>query len=126
MKNKKILVILPILFFAMQAGALARNQEGRLFINIHAGPTCGVETNPPNPACADKQYKGTVSLIKREDGSVRTFQTNNGKIRAHLPVGTYTVKAGSDTGYPRCEQKDTKVDPKKITYVDVSCDSGIR
>ena len=130
MKNKKILIILPVIFssvfLAMQAGALARSQDGRLFINIHVGPTCPVETNPPNPLCADKQYKGVVSLIKREDASVRTFQTNDGKIRAHLPTGTYLVKAGGTTGYPRCEQKDAKVDPRKITYVDVSCDSGIR
>ena len=127
MRNKNILLVfLPIIFLTVQAGALARNQNGRLVLNIHVGPTCPVETNPPDPNCADRQYHGVVSLIKREDGTVRKFETNNGKVHANLPVGTYLIKVGSETGYPRCQQKDIAVQARTLIYEDVSCDSGIR
>lgn len=97
---------------------------------VLAGPTCPVERNPPDPACADKPLAITVSFSRKSDPLrvVATVLSNKqGEFTASLPPGVYMVEAGtSGTMLPRCTPAEATVGATGYTVVAISCDTGIR
>ncbi len=95
---------------------------------VLAGPTCPVERNPPDPACADRPIATNI-VIYRSSDSVHpllvTRSDEQGKFEASLPPGRYIVRGG-EAVLPRCTDTSATVGPTGYTTVAVSCDTGIR
>ncbi|HEY5383147.1 MAG TPA: hypothetical protein VIJ88_01165 [Candidatus Paceibacterota bacterium] len=95
---------------------------------IMAGPTCPVERNPPDPACADKPLQTLVSIFRASDLAhvVMQIQSNaSGTFEVSLPPGNYMVGAG-ESSLPRCTQTPAVVASNTYTTMVVPCDTGIR
>lgn len=96
---------------------------------VMAGPTCPVERNPPDPACADKPVHTAVAVYR--DTKPTTFfaavqSDASGAFQISLPPGKYVVTAGSEAGLPRCTLVPATVAADSYTSVAVECDTGIR
>ena len=95
---------------------------------VSLGPTCPVQRDPPDPACADKPY-ATAVLVYRT-GSKSPFIIGNsnteGTFQFSLPPGSYTLTTGSGTTLPRCNPMPVTVVPDIYTAISISCDTGIR
>lgn len=93
------------------------------------GPTCPVQRIPPDPACADKPYKGPLE-VSTVDGSevVDTFTTDSkGAFKRDLLPGDYTITTLGSSLYPRCSSTGAiHVTSSGYVTVQVSCDTGIR
>lgn len=95
---------------------------------VMAGPTCPVERNPPDPACADRPLQTTVTVFRTVDMAhaiAVTTSDASGAFEVTLSPGEYVVAAGQST-LPRCTQTPATVGPSGYTKVVVSCDTGIR
>lgn len=95
---------------------------------VTVGPTCPVEKDPPDPACADKPLSTLVAIFRASDpvhAFVLTRADAQGKFEASLPPGDYTVGAG-ESELPRCPTTAVTVGPDTYVSVAISCDSGIR
>src|SRR3989344_944214 len=95
---------------------------------VHMGPTCPVEKDPPDPACADKPYaNATVTLTGKTGTSFRGVTDAHGQFHIVTPPDTYTVKISPQNGgLPRCTERSAAVVTGLFTIIDISCDTGIR
>ena len=95
-----------------------------------AGPTCPVESDPPDPACADKPIATNIWISRKINPQqvIATIQSDaNGAFQISLPPGDYVIQAGpSGVPLPRCNDTSATVGPAGYTSVTVSCDTGIR
>ncbi len=98
-------------------------------ITAAAGPTCPVETIPPDPACAPRPVAGATILIKAGEGTiVATLVTDaNGAASVDLFPGAYTVEPQPAAGLmgTAAAQNFTVVDGA-LTPVLLAYDTGIR
>jgi hypothetical protein len=98
-------------------------------ITAAAGPTCPVETIPPDPACAPRPVAGATILIKAGEGTiVATLVTDaNGAASVDLFPGTYAVEPQPAAGLmgTAAAQEVTVVDGA-LTPVLLAYDTGIR
>lgn len=120
--------VLLLLATMVCVGCLAEPSGGS---GIHGvalvGPTCPVEQDPPDPACADKPYEGAL-VVTTPDGAqvVRTFSTDAaGRFNVSLPPGDYAIRSASPNALPSC-MATARVVADAWTVVEVPCDSGIR
>ena len=98
-------------------------------ITAVAGPTCPVETNPPDPACAPRPVAGATILILAGPGTtVATLVTDaTGTARVALRPGEYVVAAQPGAGMMGTpEPQDVTVVAGKLTPVALAYDTGIR
>lgn len=95
---------------------------------VMTGPTCPLQRNPPDPACADKPYS-TVVAVFRANNPVNPFAITqsdmSGMFKVSLPPGEYVVGAG-ESNLPRCPQTPATVGASGYTNITISCDTGIR
>ncbi len=57
-----------------------------------AGPTCPVETDPPNPACAPRPVPDTEIVATLSDGTeFRAVSSEEGTFRLALPPGDVVI-----------------------------------
>ncbi len=96
---------------------------------VTIGPTCPVERIPPDPACADKPYPTTLVLastvIGKNDGVLVTTDAQ-GYFSQELSLGTYTIRAQSNTMLPRLSPVTFTVVEHQVTSLNLQFDSGIR
>ena len=98
---------------------------------VTAAPTCPVERNPPDPACAPRPVSGAVLVVRRADGSViaRATTARDGSYRLDLAPGLYLLVPQPVTGLIGTPQPvgfrvpDGASDPVRI---DIQYDTGIR
>jgi len=96
--------------------------------SIMIGPSCPVETYPPDPTCADKPYSTLVVVFRTSDpvhAVLITTSDENGAFTADAPPGDYIVGAGDGT-MPTCKQGTVTVPPRGYATLAIACDSGIR
>lgn len=95
---------------------------------VSLGPTCPVERIPPDPACADKGYAGTIVVRRAGANTVfaRTMSDATGAFKLTLPPGAYTLTAGEGKMLPRCTPTAITVAPHAFVTASISCDTGIR
>jgi len=100
-----------------------------LAITAGAGPTCPVEQQPPDPACAPRPVAGATILVL--DGQGKTVATvvldAKGTALVALPAGGYVVQprpANGLMGTP--EPQNVTIVDGTITPVALAYDTGIR
>lgn len=92
------------------------------------GPTCPVERDPPDPACADRPYEGMLRVSRTDGGEGGSFSTDAaGAFNVSLTPGEYLISSPNDATPPTCSAPGPIIVVRgEWTRVPVSCDSGIR
>jgi hypothetical protein len=77
-------------------------EGGALLVEALAGPTCPVETDPPDPSCAPRAVARARIVVSPADGrdiAVAMGETDaHGRLTLEVPVGDYIVTAGAVEG----------------------------
>ena len=100
-----------------------------LTITAAAGPTCPVETIPPDPACAPRPVAGATILITAGDGTIvaRVVTEADGTASVALHPGTYAVEPQPAAGVMgTAATQEVKVVNGTMTPVLLAYDTGIR
>jgi hypothetical protein len=93
------------------------------------GPTCPVESIPPNPQCSPRPYKTTITISKNIQTPVafKTIQSDSsGTFSVTLPAGEYVFHPQGGSPLPRCEEKLVEVSTGMTNDITINCDTGIR
>jgi len=127
LSSPRLLIALALAATTMTATGIAgpRGAQG-IRGAVMTGPVCGVESFPPDPACADRKIAASL-MVERLDASRpgRKFSSNvTGQFEISLPPGRYRIR--STTALPRCQSDEIVVSPGVFTDVSIRCDSGIR
>jgi hypothetical protein len=87
-----------------------------------------VERIPPDPACAPRPYKTTITVLRTPTGaSYKKIATDaSGRFTISLAPGAYILRARGASIYPRCTDLKIKVIAKKSQIAKINCDTGIR
>ena len=96
--------------------------------SVMLGPTCPVERNPPDPACADKPYATLVAVFRASDPAhpfALGQSAADGSFSFDLPPGDYTLGAG-ESNLPQCNHPSVTVPAEGYATTTISCDTGIR
>jgi hypothetical protein len=111
----------------------AQGADGAPLTGLHvsaiAGPTCPVETVPPDPACAPRPVADVGVLITDEDGTLRQKVVLDaaGQAFVALEPGSYVVDAEGPAGFMNGpEAQSVVVDAGQITDITLAFDTGIR
>ncbi len=100
-----------------------------LAITAVAGPTCPVETIPPDPACAPRPVAGaTVNVLNGQGTGVATVVLDaKGAAIVAIPAGNYVVQAKPAAGLMGTPgPMNVTVVDGTLTPVILSYDTGIR
>jgi hypothetical protein len=95
----------------------------------HAGPTCPVVTNPPDPACADRPVSGALLVVRNAAGAeVAQVRTGtDGSFSVSLAPGTYTIVPQEVEGLMgTAAEVSVIVVDGPVADLDFSYDTGIR
>lgn len=99
--------------------------------HLTSGPTCPVETVPPNPACAPKPVSGATVVATSANGleAARAVSNADGLYTLELPAGSYTLAALSFADKMMRAPAGTSITVRPDTarlVVDFTYDTGIR
>ena len=122
-------LILTIAACASATGVPSPAPGTGLAISALAGPTCPVETIPPDPACAPRPVAGAKVIVLDAQGrEVATVVLDaKGSAAVSLAAGNYVVRAQPTAGLMGTpEPMEVAVLDAKLTPVDLSYDTGIR
>src|SRR5258706_2009986 len=98
--------------------------EGQVLL----GPTCPV-VQPDDPACADKPYQATLSILAASGQKISQFTTDaEGKFRISLNPGDYILvpESPNSSALPIGREQSFTVIAGQFTQLSISYDSGIR
>ena len=119
-----------IVLAVLTGGCAPRPDPGTFIVTAKAGPTCPVVTEPPDPACADRNVAGATIVVTRADGSgvvvARGVTDANGRIELTVPPGVYLVGAGEVEGLTAPEPLELAVTSGGATETVLHYDTGIR
>jgi hypothetical protein len=97
---------------------------------VTLGPTCPVEKNPPDPACAPKGFATSIAVFKGSTASGNIYKTvgtdASGTFTIALDPGTYTFQPKGGSPLPRCSAQTVTVSPRMFNELSLQCDTGIR
>jgi hypothetical protein len=95
---------------------------------VFAGPTCAVETDPPDPACAARPVAGAHLVIMQGDTEVGEVVTDSeGRFSLDLPEGDYVVVPQPVEGFlGTADQVSFTVGAGLNPEVQIAYDTGIR
>ena len=96
---------------------------------VTAGPTCPVEREPPDPACAERPVAGAVLVFTDAGGLevARVTSAADGTFTVELAPGAYHVSAEPVEGLMGTPgPMDVEVEAGQMTELQVSYDTGIR
>ena len=97
--------------------------------HAHAGPTCPVVHNPPDPACDDRPVVGaSLAIIDAGGREVTVVETDvRGIFEATLPAGRYTLVPQPVEGLMgTAPSQDFTLGDGPAVVLDVAYDTGIR
>jgi hypothetical protein len=90
------------------------------------GPTCPVETNPPDPNCADRPYAGNFVVESVGGTHIADFTTaGDGSYAVSLAPGSYQVRLRDTNAMPSMAPQPFTV-RDGWSLLNLSLDSGIR
>ncbi len=94
-----------------------------------AGPTCPVETDPPDPECAPRAVPNAEIVATLADGTeIRASSDEDGRFRLVLPPGAVTITFAAVEGLMNVPSpiSTTVREHQTLDLVDVTYDTGIR
>ena len=94
-----------------------------------AGPTCAVETDPPDPECAPRAVPNAEILATLADGTViRARSDEDGRFRLVLPPGAITITFGAVEGLMNVPDpiSTTVREHQTLDLFELAYDTGIR
>lgn len=101
----------------------------RLDVSLDAGPTCPVETNPPDPNCKPRPVAGATIVVRDGSGAQVAQLTSDatGHATVDLAPGSYEVEAKPAAGLMGTPEPVTvKLTDAASGKVTLSYDTGIR
>ncbi|MDO8537842.1 MAG: hypothetical protein Q7S21_03060 [archaeon] len=133
MQSKFLLIFVIVFVLALAFGLFVFPSISPTPINsgikgiVLIGPTCPVETIPPQPNCGDKPFQAKI-FIKNSNGfKVGEFSSGiNGKFEVPLSPGTYVLEPQSPNVLPSGQIQTVIVEEGKFTQITINYDSGIR
>ena len=136
---KKTAFALGITLSILSLAVLPNNASATNLVNVNGSilgqdllsPTCPVERNPPDPACAPKPYVTSLNIWSTRSGKAyKPVKTNTvGVFKLSLAPGPYVIqvqKNANGSAFPRCSKTSFSVVSHKTTKLIVKCDTGIR
>ncbi len=97
---------------------------------VFLSPTCPVEHNPPDPACAPKGFSTSILVFKGSGISANPYKTvatdGSGSFTAALEPGVYTLQPKGGAPLPRCNSQMVTVSAGIFSMLSLQCDTGIR
>jgi hypothetical protein len=97
-----VLIAVAVLGMLAACDTADPREEGSLLVVAMAGPTCPVETDPPDPDCAPRPVAGApvfVSPANGQDIVIAQGETDaDGRLTLDVPAGDYLVTAGAVEG----------------------------
>jgi hypothetical protein len=95
---------------------------------VHAGPTCPVETSPPDPDCEDLAVAGAVLIVRTKEGEevTRVESADDGRFRLRLVPGAYVLEPQPVDGLLGTAPPQEFVVGSEPIELDVAYDTGIR
>jgi hypothetical protein len=103
--------------------------QGTLAGQALAGPTCPVETTPPDPACAPRPVPGAVLLVldAGDERVAEIITDDEGRFSAAIAAGSYRLVPQPVEGLMgTAEPQDVTIEAGETTTVVVGYDTGIR
>lgn len=125
-----VLIGLVLLLGACGAASGAAPSSG-IAGRVVAGPTCPVETVPPQPQCAPRPLMARLRIhpLGSRLPSTMLSSTEDGRFVVHLAPAIYVVQALRQNGslYPRPPAPvQVRVDSGRLTRITITYDTGIR
>ncbi len=94
--------LVVVLLFALIGGCtspMPTEASATITGRLVAGPTCPVETDPPDPACAPHAVPDAEVVVSLTDGGeIRTHSDQDGAFRVMIPPGEATITFGAVDG----------------------------
>jgi hypothetical protein len=91
------------------------------------GPTCAVEREPPDPACADRPLARAVIRARRGGRVAGETRTDaRGRFRLRLAPGRYQLYTSAGIAPFAAPVATARVAPRRFTRLELHVDSGIR
>ena len=126
-----VLVLVAVLALLTACDTAPRQEEGSILFVAMAGPTCPVETDPPDPDCAPRPVAGAPVFVMPASGQdivIAEGETGaDGRLTLAVPAGDYIVTAGAVEGLMAApEPVVVSVLAGLTTEVPLGYDTGIR
>lgn len=97
-----ILVLVAVIALLTACDTADPREEGSILVVAMAGPTCPVETDPPDPDCAPRPVAGAPVVVSPANGQdivIAQGETDaEGRLTLAVPAGDYLVTAGAVEG----------------------------
>ena len=94
-----------------------------------AGPTCPVETEPADPACADRPVEGaTVTAVSQGGQQWTAISDETGRFHMEVDAGRLTVRFGEVEGLMGTPVEMTLqvAEGEDVDLGDIGYDTGVR
>jgi hypothetical protein len=126
-----VLVVVAALALLTACDPAPPQEEGSLIFVAMAGPTCPVETDPPDPDCAPRPVAGAPVFVMPANGQeivIAQGETGaDGRLTLAVPAGDYIVTAGAVEGLTAApERVVVSVLAGLTTEIPLGYDTGIR
>lgn len=90
--RRTLLVAYVLIFLAACSSQVPVDATATITGRLVAGPTCPVETDPPDPACAPSAVPRAEIVVVSTDGvEIRTRSGQDGTFRIAVPPGEITI-----------------------------------
>jgi hypothetical protein len=125
----KRLIVLTSILMVIAACARVPEPAGSISGRLVAGPTCPVETNPPDPACAAALVAGaTVTAITSNGDEYTAESDEDGRFVIDVPSGETTLHFGEVEGLMGTPDEVTVevTEGENVDLGDLAYDTGIR
>jgi hypothetical protein len=128
---RRFLIVGLLLGLAAPGAAGGQAPDSGIAGRILAGPTCPVETYPPQPGCEPRPIAATLRIrpLGCDTPTIRVRSGTDGRFRVRLAPRTYVVKplprADSPFPYPPAQRR-VRVYAGRFTFIRIFYDTGIR
>jgi hypothetical protein len=99
---RRLIVLVAVLGLLTACDIADPQETGSILIVAMAGPTCPVETDPPDPECAPRPVASAPIVVSPADGRdvviAQGATDAEGRLTVSVPVGDYIVTAGAVEG----------------------------
>jgi hypothetical protein len=128
---KGVLALVAVMALLTACDAAPPEEEGAIVFVAMAGPTCPVETDPPDPDCAPQPVAGAPVFVMPANGQDVVIAEGatgaDGRLTLAVPAGDYIVTAWAVEGLAAApEPVVVSVLAGLTTEVPLGYDTGIR